>query len=102
MKFTLQIDPKQLKGQMLQLGEKSKFKVGEDRYCAINRDSKSSLTCVFNTGDVSSTYKAGIIKLTKLSIFFLFNTNICQMVFEYYFTNTINKIHLYKITVVKS
>ncbi|KAJ8681846.1 hypothetical protein QAD02_017638 [Eretmocerus hayati] len=56
------INPLQLKGQSLQLGEKSKFKVGEERYCASNRGSKSSLTCVFKTNDESRMYKTVNIK----------------------------------------
>lgn len=58
------IDPKELKGQTLLFGEKSKFKVKEERYCAVNHEIKCSVTCVLNTGKVKSKYKTVNIKPT--------------------------------------
>ena len=56
------IDPRELKGQTLVFGEKSKFKVKEERYCAVNHDVKCNITCVFNTGKEKSRYKAVNVK----------------------------------------
>ncbi|XP_034179359.2 uncharacterized protein LOC117603895 [Osmia lignaria lignaria] len=56
------IDPKELKNQTLVFGEKSKFKIREERYCAVNNDVKHSITCVFNTDKVKSRYKTVNIK----------------------------------------
>ncbi|XP_058791225.1 uncharacterized protein LOC131664276 [Phymastichus coffea] len=56
------IDPLQLKDQVLQLGHETKFKIGEDRYCAINNESKFSLTCVFSKKHKTKKYKAVNIK----------------------------------------
>jgi hypothetical protein len=53
----------QLKNQVLHLGNKSKFKVGEDRYCAVNKDSKSSLTCVLCVDQNSQAYETGIPRM---------------------------------------
>lgn len=49
----------QLKGQTLQLGEKSKLKLGPDSYCAVSRESSESFTCVFRTRDDENPYKTG-------------------------------------------
>lgn len=40
-------------------GEKSKFKIKEEKYYAVNHDVKCNMTCVFNTGKVKSRYKSG-------------------------------------------
>ncbi|XP_031787941.1 uncharacterized protein LOC103316599 [Nasonia vitripennis] len=56
------IDPLQLKGQTLQFGDKSKIKIGEDKYSAINRSCKSNLTCVLNKDKTSHVYKTVNIK----------------------------------------
>ncbi|XP_043265522.1 uncharacterized protein LOC122405089 [Colletes gigas] len=51
------IDPQELKGQILVFGEKSKFKIKEERYCAVHHDIKCNITCVFNTGKTKTRYK---------------------------------------------
>ncbi|XP_076651207.1 uncharacterized protein LOC143358160 isoform X2 [Halictus rubicundus] len=56
------IDPKDLKGQTLMFGEKSKLKIKEDRYYAVNHDTKCNVTCVFNTGKVKPQYKTVNVK----------------------------------------
>ncbi|XP_014210043.1 uncharacterized protein LOC106640492 [Copidosoma floridanum] len=56
------INPLHLKGQTLQLGNKSSFKIGEDKYCTANRENKSSLTCIFNIESESNKYRAVNIK----------------------------------------
>lgn len=56
------IDPTELKGQTLTFGEKSKFKVQDEKYCAVNHEIKSNVTCIFNTNSVKSRYKAVNIK----------------------------------------
>ncbi|XP_043266493.1 uncharacterized protein [Venturia canescens] len=52
------VDPRKLKGQTLSLGKKSKLKMGDERYCAVNRNNAGSLTWVFNTGRETKPYKA--------------------------------------------
>ncbi|KAL2715286.1 uncharacterized protein V1478_014984 [Vespula squamosa] len=56
------INPQELIGQTLILGDKSKFRVGEEKYCAIKRDLKHDITCVFGTGKINPQYKAVNIK----------------------------------------
>ncbi|XP_046824352.1 uncharacterized protein LOC124426567 [Vespa crabro] len=56
------IDPQKLIGQTLVLGDKSKFRIGEEKYCAVKRDLKQDITCVFGTGKINSQYKAVNIK----------------------------------------
>lgn len=56
------VDPRELIGQTLVLGDKSKFKIGEEKYCAVNRDLKHNVTCVFNTRKTKPKYKAVNIK----------------------------------------
>ncbi|XP_033324604.2 uncharacterized protein LOC117219520 [Megalopta genalis] len=56
------IDPKELKGQTLMFGEKSKLKIKEERYYAVNHGTRSNITCVFNTGKVKSQYKTVNVK----------------------------------------
>lgn len=56
------IDPQDLTGQQLALGEKSKFKIKGERYCAVNHDVKCNITCVFNTGRNKPRYKTVNIK----------------------------------------
>ncbi|XP_017886399.1 uncharacterized protein LOC108628762 [Ceratina calcarata] len=56
------IDPIELKGQTLTFGEKSKFKVKDEKYCAVNHEVKSNVTCIFNTNSVKSRYKAVNVK----------------------------------------
>ncbi|XP_050594828.1 uncharacterized protein LOC126924418 isoform X1 [Bombus affinis] len=51
------IDPNELKGQMLIFGEKSKFKIKEEKYCAVHHEVKCNITCVLHTGKVKSQYK---------------------------------------------
>ncbi|XP_076302176.1 uncharacterized protein LOC143220406 [Lasioglossum baleicum] len=51
------IDPNELKGQTLIFGEKSKFKIKEERYCTVNHEVKCNVTCVLHTGKVKSKYK---------------------------------------------
>ncbi|XP_017762051.1 PREDICTED: uncharacterized protein LOC108552153 [Eufriesea mexicana] len=51
------VDPKELKGQTLMFGEKSKFKIKEERYCTVNHEVKCNVTCVLHTGKVKSRYK---------------------------------------------
>lgn len=56
------VNPTELIGQSLVLGDKSKFKIGEEKYCAVNRDLKHNITCVFNTSKTKSQYKAVNVK----------------------------------------
>lgn len=56
------IDPRELKNQTLVLGEKSKFKVREERYCTVNNNIKLSATCVFNASKAKSRFKTVNIK----------------------------------------
>ncbi|XP_031843231.1 uncharacterized protein LOC116431635 isoform X2 [Nomia melanderi] len=56
------IDPRDLKGQTLVFGEKSKFKIKEEKYYAVNHDVKCNMTWVFNTGKVKSRYKPVHVK----------------------------------------
>ncbi|XP_076759433.1 uncharacterized protein LOC143428447 [Xylocopa sonorina] len=62
MDIPLTIDPKELEGQTLVFGEKSKFKVKDGRYCALNHEVKCNISCVLNTGKVKSKYKTVNIK----------------------------------------
>ncbi|CAK9795703.1 hypothetical protein ANTPLA_LOCUS480 [Anthophora plagiata] len=56
------IDPRKLKGQTLMFGEKSKFKVNEERYHAVNHEVKYNVTCVLKTDKEKSQYKTVNIK----------------------------------------
>ncbi|KAG7190068.1 hypothetical protein KM043_006208 [Ampulex compressa] len=56
------INPQDLNGQTLILGDKSKIKVREERYCAVNHSVKGNVTCVFNTEKLKSKYKTVNIK----------------------------------------
>jgi len=56
------VNPRTLKGQTLLLGEKSKLKIGEGRYSAVNQDRASRLTCIFGTGNNTKPFKAVNIK----------------------------------------
>lgn len=66
--YNLQIDPRELKGQTLIFGEKSKFKINDEKYCALNQEVKCNVTCVLHTGKIKSRYKTG-------NIFFFFKYN---------------------------
>lgn len=46
---------------MLIFGEKSKFKIKEEKYCAVHHEIKCNVTCVLHTGKVKSRYKTGNI-----------------------------------------
>ncbi|KAI4488634.1 hypothetical protein M0802_011450 [Mischocyttarus mexicanus] len=56
------VDTKELIGQTLELGDKSKLKVGEKKYCAIKQSMQCGVTCVFSTSETNSPYKAVNIK----------------------------------------
>ncbi|CAK9808462.1 hypothetical protein ANTQUA_LOCUS5611 [Anthophora quadrimaculata] len=56
------IDPKKLKGQTLMFGDKSKFKVNEEKYYAVNHEVKCNITCVLKTDNKKSHYKTVNIK----------------------------------------
>ncbi|KOC60679.1 CCR4-NOT transcription complex subunit 4 [Habropoda laboriosa] len=56
------IDPRELKGQTLIFGEKSKFKVNKERYYAVNHEVKCNITCVLKTDKAKSQYKTVNIK----------------------------------------
>ncbi|XP_076160151.1 uncharacterized protein LOC143143119 [Ptiloglossa arizonensis] len=56
------IDPRELEGQTLVFGDKSKFKIKEERYYAVNHDVKCNVTCVFHTGKMKSPYKTVNVK----------------------------------------
>ncbi|XP_003487383.1 uncharacterized protein LOC100747999 isoform X1 [Bombus impatiens] len=56
------IDPNELKGQILIFGEKSKFKIKEEKYCAVHHEVKCNVTCVLHTGKVKPRYKTVNIK----------------------------------------
>lgn len=56
------VDTKELIGQTLVLGDKSKLKVGEKKYCAIKQSMQHGVTCVFSTSKTNSPYKAVNIK----------------------------------------
>lgn len=57
MEIPRTINPLDLTGEILKLGEKAKFKVNNERYCAIKQDVKSNLTCVINSGKGKQQYK---------------------------------------------
>lgn len=46
---------------MLIFGEKSKFKIKEEKYCAVHHEVKCNVTCVLHTGKVKPRYKTGNI-----------------------------------------
>lgn len=46
---------------MLIFGEKSKFKIKDEKYCAVHHEVKCNVTCVLHTGKVKSQYKTGNI-----------------------------------------
>ncbi|XP_054005830.1 uncharacterized protein LOC128890880 isoform X1 [Hylaeus anthracinus] len=56
------IDPQELKGQTLVFGDKTKFKIKEERYYAVNHNVKCNITCVLNTGKMKSRYKTINVK----------------------------------------
>ncbi|PBC30273.1 CCR4-NOT transcription complex subunit [Apis cerana cerana] len=56
------IDPRELKGQTLVFGEKSKFKINDEKYCAVNQEVKCNVTCVLHTDKVKSRYKTVNLK----------------------------------------
>ncbi|KAI4482607.1 hypothetical protein M0804_008460 [Polistes exclamans] len=56
------VDTKELIGQTLALGDKSKLRVGEKKYCAIKQSMQHDVTCVFGTSKTNSPYKAVNIK----------------------------------------
>lgn len=56
------IDPSHLKGQSLTFGDKSKIKIGDERFSVVNRNIKDSLTCVFNSSKQKGRYKTVNIK----------------------------------------
>ncbi|XP_015434900.1 PREDICTED: uncharacterized protein LOC107190588 [Dufourea novaeangliae] len=56
------INPGELKGQSLVFGEKSKFKINEERYYAVNNNGKCNITCVFKTEEAKSQYKTVNVK----------------------------------------
>ncbi|KAF3424415.1 hypothetical protein E2986_07899 [Frieseomelitta varia] len=51
------VNPQELKGQTLVFGEKSKFKINEEKYYAVNHEVKCNVTCVFHAGKMKSQYK---------------------------------------------
>ncbi|XP_014234844.1 uncharacterized protein LOC106657706 isoform X1 [Trichogramma pretiosum] len=55
-------DPKLLKGQTLRFGEKSKLKIGEDKYYATQKENKSNMTFILSTGKEENEYMAVNIK----------------------------------------
>lgn len=57
--FFMQIDPKELHGQTITLGNKSKIKIKDERYCAVTHNMKCNITCVFNAGKDIPQYKTG-------------------------------------------
>ncbi|XP_050594829.1 uncharacterized protein LOC126924418 isoform X2 [Bombus affinis] len=65
------IDPNELKGQMLIFGEKSKFKIKEEKYCAVHHEVKCNITCVLHTvnmkpaGTITIRRKLSSISKTK-------------------------------------
>ena len=59
--YNLQVNPQELKGQTLVFGEKSKFKINEEKYYAVNHKVKCNVTCVFHAGKMKSRYKTGNI-----------------------------------------
>ncbi|XP_014481706.1 PREDICTED: uncharacterized protein LOC106748038 isoform X2 [Dinoponera quadriceps] len=56
------IDPKELHGQKIILGDKSKIKIQEKRYCAVARNISYNVTCILNTGKEKPLYKTVNIK----------------------------------------
>lgn len=66
-----------LKGQTIQIGDKSKFKIKEDTYCAITKNIKSSFTCVFSTDNELARYKTGIIIVEIFTVTEYNFINIC-------------------------
>lgn len=57
----IQVNPELLTGQILSLTDKSKLKIGENRYIATHREAKGNLSCVISKGQESQSYKTGII-----------------------------------------
>ncbi|EZA56719.1 hypothetical protein DMN91_000788 [Ooceraea biroi] len=58
------IDPQELYGQTIILGDKSKFKIKGERYCTVAHDKKDDVTCVLNVGKEVLQYKTINIKST--------------------------------------
>ncbi|XP_015187177.1 PREDICTED: uncharacterized protein LOC107072080 [Polistes dominula] len=56
------VNTEELIGQTLTLGDKSKLKVGEKKYCAVKQNMQHGVTCVFSTSKTNSLYKAVNIK----------------------------------------
>ncbi|XP_012284432.1 uncharacterized protein LOC105701877 [Orussus abietinus] len=56
------VNPQLLRGHMLQLGERSKLKIGDDSYYAIQRGIKENITCVFNAGKQKKQYRTVNVK----------------------------------------
>lgn len=71
MEIPKSVNPELLAGQVLSLTEKSKLKIGENRYIATHREAKGNLSCVISTGEDSQSYKtvnikpAGIIQVRQ-------------------------------------
>lgn len=59
----IQIDPRELHGQSITLGDKSKIKIKNQRYCAVTQNARRNVTCVFNAGKEASQYKIGNFSL---------------------------------------
>ncbi|XP_015602689.1 uncharacterized protein LOC107271335 [Cephus cinctus] len=57
------INPRELENQSLYLGDRSKFRIGEERYYAVNCEAPDSLTCVFNTSKPRKSYKTVNLKM---------------------------------------
>ncbi|XP_032663336.1 uncharacterized protein LOC116840581 [Odontomachus brunneus] len=56
------IDPKELHGQKITLGDKSKIKIKGERYCTTAHNFKCNITCVLSTGKEEPLYKTVNIK----------------------------------------
>ncbi|XP_063989066.1 uncharacterized protein LOC135168616 [Diachasmimorpha longicaudata] len=56
------VDPRELRGQVLRLGDKTKLKIGEEKYQVTSHDSSDCLSCVFGTGKEEKPFKIVNIK----------------------------------------
>ncbi|XP_015112836.1 uncharacterized protein LOC107038321 [Diachasma alloeum] len=51
------VNPRELRGQVLHLGDKTKMKIGGEKYQAMSHDTSDCLTCVFGTGREEKPFK---------------------------------------------
>lgn len=58
------IDPQELCGQAITFGDKSKFKIKDERYCTVAHETNYNVTCVFKTEKKLLEYKIVNIKPT--------------------------------------